>query len=898
MSKNLTRKGLALGAIVALGGSLLTAAPAFAADELTLAPKTGTLYKTIEGETFSLNAGLAPSTPAGNTVQLKYQVVADATKGTFAVTVNALTAATADDTPTAGKTTKVTVGQATNTVVYKEFATPTVGAPQTINVTATGVAAATPATAVVTAFFDANSNDKLDSGEFTSAARTITWVDATDVTTSVTISPVTVGDNTFTASATLTDINVSQLTTGSFGIYFRNNDANKTAITNLTAPAVLGVLQTDGSIKSTTAALAASGTVAASTSFRADVVYNKAGITVAGASAEVVGAGNTVDTVARTIATIDATATVTTGAKAGAATQAVAGTPGALAVTASTAATSYKITANVKDNATTPAVVANAAFKVTVGGTTPTSTKKLTVNGTVYTAALTSALDATSDAEGNVVLNVTTEGFADTNTVTFSFVSQNITNLVTVTIAAPVYSIIDVADNAGTNARTVAKGSTYAVDYRVQDQFGDAPADGKFRLVNTITSTGTGAGTVYQAVVGGKATISTVDANTADATVTHTVNLQGFDSVSQNYVAVTALTPALPAVTNEVIAVAVKATTGAAVAKTVTIGTPVLSSGQAGTVTTLRLDSTTWKPGYDARFSKETAPTLFAGYTTATGVTAQTAAATANTSSAGAVALPVTVADSTLAAATITGASVTVSGKGLFFAIGSGASLVTAADSITYLDGSTTQVSVYSHTAGKQTVTVTSGAASKTVDLTFVTVAAEASALVMGTLPAQAQAGRSMDLSATVTDKWGNSVEGASVAFSNTGVGYVQSTTAVTSSSTGKVAGRLIVLQNDLGTSYLSATLDLATDVVVAKSIEFGLTDADVVAGGRRVFVNAEFALGRTITVTVDGKRIYSKVQTTDNAVELAFTQKKKGVHTVTVRISGGIVMTEKVTTN
>ena len=193
MSKNLTRKGLAFGAIVALGASLFSAVPAFAADELTLAPKTGTLYKTIEGETFSLTAGLAPATPAGNTVQLKYQVV---TTGTVAVTVNALAVATAPNTPAVGETTKVTTGQATNTVVYKEYATPTVGAPQTINLTATSVAAGTPATAAVTAFFDANNNDILDAGEFTSAARTVTWVDSADVTATVTVGALTAGDTT------------------------------------------------------------------------------------------------------------------------------------------------------------------------------------------------------------------------------------------------------------------------------------------------------------------------------------------------------------------------------------------------------------------------------------------------------------------------------------------------------------------------------------------------------------------------------------------------------------------------------------------------------------------------------------------------------------------------------
>ena len=79
MSKNLTRKGLAFGAIVSLGATMFAGTPAFAADELTLTPSTGTLYKTIEGESLTLLAGLAPSTPAGNTVQLKYSVTTTAT---------------------------------------------------------------------------------------------------------------------------------------------------------------------------------------------------------------------------------------------------------------------------------------------------------------------------------------------------------------------------------------------------------------------------------------------------------------------------------------------------------------------------------------------------------------------------------------------------------------------------------------------------------------------------------------------------------------------------------------------------------------------------------------------------------------------------------------------------
>jgi hypothetical protein len=602
----------------------------------------------------------------------------------------------------------------------------------------------------------------------------------------------------------------------------------------------------------------------------------------------VIGTPATKDAVARTINSIDVVASDATGVKSGVAVQAVPGTAGSLAVAANNAKdTTVTLVATVKDNASTPAVVANAAFKVTVTSQTAFgAANSLTINGTTYVAAVPAALDATTDAAGKMTLTLKNATALTAGTVTLAIAGQNITNTVTVTYAAPVYVIRDIADTVAVGARTVAKGSTYAVEYSVLDQFGDAPADGKYRLINTKTG-GNAAGIVYQNVVGGKATISTVDANTADATVTHTVNLQMFDTTTQNFIT------ASPTVTDLVTLVAVKATTGAAVAKTVTIGTPVLGAGQKGLVTTLRLDNTTWSANYDARFSKATAPSLFKGYTTATGMDAGAAAGD------GAVSLPIVVSDSTLAAATINAAPVTVTGKGLLFTVGSGATLNTATDSITFLDGSTTSVSVYSHTAGKQTVTVTSGAASKTVDLTFITVAAEASKLVMGTLAAQAQAGRSLELSATVTDKWDNAVEGASVAFSNTGVGQVvQSTAGALSTSTGKVSARLNVLQNDFGTSFLSATLDLATDVVVAKSIEFGLTDADVVAAGKRIFVSAEFAMGRTVTVIIDGKRVYSKVQTSDNAVELGFTQKKKGAHTVTVRVSGGIVFSERLITN
>ena len=161
-----------------------------------------------------------------------------------------------------------------------------------------------------------------------------------------------------------------------------------------------------------------------------------------------------------------------------------------------------------------------------------------------------------------------------------------------------------------------------------------------------------------------------------------------------------------------------------------------------------------------------------------------------------------------------------------------------------------------------------------------------------------------MDVVINVTDKWGNAVatptsgsNAGVLSVSSTGVGYFASANPVANAA-GKATVKYIVGQSDLGTAYLTATLDLATDVSAAKSVEYGITDADVLAGGRRVFVDYEFAKGKTLTVTIDGKRVYSQLITSDNAGELAFAQTKKGYHTVTVRISGGIVFTEKVKTN
>ena len=944
MSKNLTRKGLAFGAIVALGASLFSAVPAFAADELTLAPKTGTAYKIIDGETFTLQTGLAPSTPAGNTVQLKYSVT---TTATF-VTTTAVNGAA---------TTKVTAGQPTNTYVLKETATPTVGALQTIALTSAGtLTTGNTTTAAVTAFFDANSNDVLDAGEYSSAARTITWIPAVDATTTVTIGALTAGDTSASATVSFVGLNNSQIPKAHVGVYFTKNDGSNAGVGSTLAGITTGVgkdviLATTGTQKLTysstkdvfsastdtmTAVSVTAGSLV-NQSVRAIALYDVAGDgTATPATTSTVGKAATLDAVARTINQIDVVATGDTGVAAGAAVQAVPGTAGSLAVAASNVkGNTVKLVATVKDNATTPVAVAGAAFKVTVAGTQVLGTaNSISINGTAYTAALTAALDATTDASGQITLTVANAtALTAGGTVTLAITGQNITNTVTITYAAPTYSIYDVADNAGSFNRTVAKGAAYSVTYKVVDQFGDAPSvassTATYRLEDVVTTTNTG--TYYATVAAdGTATLSWTTAATAGNTV-NTVKLQkSIDSFANWYYATTTggfhtvANTTSGADVNIVTTVVVKATAAEVTASKITLGNPTAGAGQNGTNSSNVAAAVAFTAGvqnsvkaalantafsaYEGRFAKTSIPTLAKGYVAAPIHTA--GAWTAGTTTAlvagdAKITIPVTVNDSTLAATALDGVSTTVAAKGMLFVVtGANGKVTMGVDSLTFLaDNGSTNVDVYSHVTGEQSIVFTSGAVSKTQKITFTNYGTEVAAVALGTLAAQAQAGSTLALSAVATDKWGNVVPNVQIAFSNTGAGYVQDTAAQLTDSKGAVSGRLIVLQNDLGTSYITATAAkaktlLSADLASAKSVEFGLVDADVVAGGHRVFVNAEFAKGRTITVTVDGKRLYSKVQTTDNAVELAFTQKKAGVHTVTVRISGGVVFTEKVTTN
>ena len=89
---------------------------------------------------------------------------------------------------------------------------------------------------VVTAWVDDNGNGLIDTTEYASPARTVTWVGASTVVPTVVWTPVVIGDETATATVTLNPtINFDQQAGSSFAVDFQRQGSNAT-LTSGTAP--------------------------------------------------------------------------------------------------------------------------------------------------------------------------------------------------------------------------------------------------------------------------------------------------------------------------------------------------------------------------------------------------------------------------------------------------------------------------------------------------------------------------------------------------------------------------------------------------------------------------------------------------------------------------------------
>jgi hypothetical protein len=742
---------------------------------------------------------LAPGQVAANISQLKYKVDSAVASSVWISTGNAIT------TPVIG-------GVAAATSVVVAATTPSSTAANIITLKLATSAATTATTSVtVTAFLDSNNDNLLTAGEF-EQARTVKFMKYSEVLPTVALTPVLAGDVTAKATATYADLNTQQLTASDFTVTF--------------------------TVAGATGADAAPGVVAASG------VYTDSGLTGVAAAAAV-----TAQAYYKTVAL--GTAVTGTVAAQTIATNVAALVEGPDAKVISTVPTARLNTAFAVKSTVKAAAVGSAAALPVAGvavtaaittSATLSSTITLSVNGTVYTSAtLPTALALTSDANGEVKVDLKSVGFSDADTVSVVFTSQNIVaTMLTVTQKATAYAIT--ADEG--NLYSTPLGTPQAIALSVKDQFGTLTT--KSDRIAVTTSIGSGltaftTGTTYVTLSGGKGTYSATSGTaTAAGQISLATSLEAQNASTLNWAAYA--TPVA----------------GTAILVNVTTVANSFATAPAATAT-----AKVTPDAYTSAISNA------AGYSAVYSVTV-----------------------------TNPGTMVTVAAPGAYIKVGSTFGEGTASERSPA--NGVVAVVVYAKTVGSLTATFTNGVAVKTSVITLTTDLAPA--LVSMAAPAQAQVGQAMDVVISVTDKWGNAVatptsgtNAGILSVSSTGTGYFASAAPVANAA-GKATVKYIVGTADIGTAFLSATLDLATDVTAARSVEFGLTDGDVLAGGKRIFVSAEFAKGRTVSVSINGKRIYSKVQTTDNAVELAFTQRRAGTYTVTVRISGGITFTEKVT--
>ena len=538
MFKNTTRRGLALGAALSLVVTGLVSTPAQAAGEVVLVPSAGTSYNTLVTEDFTLQASLGVGQPAGNAVQLKYQI-SKAAGSTISYGVSTSGAVTTGTDLAAAATSVVVAADgagATTQNFIKLNVKNATSVSDTVNVT-------------VTAFIDSDNDNVLDSGEF-QAAQTVSFKKYSEVTTTVALTQPTDRDTTVDGTLVLDGINRDQVQSAVGAVASKNGTAEASV--------------------SATSTFSVTVAVAKSNTFSAHAVVDN--YKVGAESATYTATGSTVFAVTSSAVTGDN-----------------AKTAGA----AATVRTNGEFVARgtVLDGTTSTASgVAGAAvtLKVTVSGTLST-TRTLAINGTVYTdsAKLPTALALTSDASGNVTATIKPTGFAANETVNFQFTSQSLaSDMLVATQTDAVYT----AKAAGTGYQTVALSGAIAVDYTVADQWSVA-APGNYRVVVAYDGT-----TKYLPLVAGAVT-ATFTATSSDTTISVTnTSIQSQSATTLNWANVSGAVTA-SAVAVKSTATAASFTTAPTHSATATIARAT-TSNKAGYLSQITINGKVNHPGY------------------------------------------------------------------------------------------------------------------------------------------------------------------------------------------------------------------------------------------------------------------------------------------------------------
>ena len=876
MTKNMTRKSLALGAAAALVVTGFSAMPANAAgladtSFVSLAPTTGTSYTTLAGSdyTFSLTAneastvtggafkflvsdpsdviepGIVAASEAANyrtvavadnsviaitngtgatdTVKITDSVLAaalvtgdlvyfpavlaaddgnDASSATlagtdiaFSVTVAGndvsftsnldLAALTANDGVLGAQAIRV-IREARDTVDNDFVVDTGTTSAGTSSVLVLKSDSAVTRSVTVTAWVDSNGNDAIDSTEYASPARTVTFKKSTEVALSTRIDAQTIGASAITASVTtVPELNGPQVLAISGTALAIGFTRQATALVNYDADLSWDAVNNefDGTIAPNAAAVTAysvaggnwstgglSSTIIAGT-------YSATGYLVAFTTLS-----PTVYTTTAAAVTDDVKAAVAGSVDITPASSDTSANPVA-GVSVRTGQTTVVVTATVY-NAAGDAVGAGIDATATFSGVTGTHK----VNGT--TAANSGTKVAYTDANGVATFTVVSTSAATSDALTMVIKGQNETTAgkmakFTLTWALAAYEMVDLNDNgiahAGTMIvdRSMNKGGSTTLDIAVVDQWGQAIAAGH-RL--RIATTGRTVGTTFATLVDGRASVTIADGGitaTTDGAIAATVTVEQADGTAE-----------LVAV-QEFAAGEHGAFSIDVLNETNVVTLTANASGNADDADDMALIALA---AQDLRLNNIATPAP------------------------GAVVTVVGTVTNSVTADVREGAVVTISGDSAFlFQIGTRY----AFGSLTFIaDGSGAfEVNVLSNKAVTDSViTVTSNGVSNTTakKVSFTAAAATTGTSLVVTAPTSASPGSTFQVTATLTDKYGNPVTVAAadldVLVEYTGPGIVFGALPNAFNAKGQLTFAVLLGSNDSGTATLSVSYDQSSD--------------------------------------------------------------------------------------
>jgi hypothetical protein len=783
MIKNMTRKGLAIGATAALtlAGLVGFAAPAQATTVL-LAPSVGTEYAVPLTETFILETRRGDNTNPFNDDMTVTVIDADQLLDTVGVSANA----------DGSSATSIARGTGANVTKFEDDVTaPTVGDRNYIVLTPKSSATATFSVSVTVGF----------DGGAKSPERIVTFHKAADYTWNLSFTTPVVGDAKFGAVVSTTP----QLNLAQFASKVKVGFATVATNGDLTDATAVSAVTSDTPARNFVNGTAAS--VTADVSRQADGSYKWA-VNVADTDAPADKVKSTKTYVAQIVLgsaevgtrqVIKPAADTITGLKAPALaassnTKAANIRLGTTSVTVETVAYTSYTSATV--NTVTPA---GESVKVTI-----TKGADFAANATVAAGGKT--LTATSDpieitatvgADGKVSIPLTLAGLVASDKFSVAVAAQNATvagsgNLSTefTVLATAATQMVD-HNLIGTGAVWKVPHGTYTIRFAVVDNF-DQPLVGTGYRV-TLKNGNSPDDDVAQPVVNGVATFSVSTKNSDDENVaSFTAQLEKADGLGW-------VTDGSTVVLNVNIGASTAAST-----VSVSDGTTTAAAGNSFTLPatgTFPLNLEALKSA-NTRLG-EVAPTIGALGTALSGVV-------------------------TDANGVGTYSNVTISAPGLMFAATAAVTgRVFSMDSITVqtsLTGAWAGVEVYSNKAGKVTVTVTAGGVSQNVVLTFAP-AAQNTGTVLSVNVANAIPGSTMVVSGSLADKYGNPVKTSSDALRivYTGPGFPAAGIPTATDAEGNFEFRVLLGTSDViaGTVTVtySPTASTLDDITVVTSL-------------------------------------------------------------------------------